>query len=50
MILIKHDAEYYKQRKPKPQQGAFGYFRKFVWDNNDRRAFLDRTAQEWSKI
>lgn len=46
--MIKNGEEYYRQRKPQPDLGAINNFKRFLWDP-DRRAFLDRTAQEWGK-
>ncbi|XP_058808801.1 sodium/potassium-transporting ATPase subunit beta-like [Phymastichus coffea] len=48
-MLIKHDEEYYRQRKPQPDLGVIENFKRFLWDSQ-RRAFLDRTAQEWMNV
>ncbi|OXU23803.1 hypothetical protein TSAR_004511 [Trichomalopsis sarcophagae] len=47
--MIKHDEEYYRQRKPQPDLGAINNFKRFLW-HPERRAFLDRTAQEWGSV
>lgn len=45
-MVILHDEEYYKSRIPQPDLGPLRNFLRFIWDNN-RKAFLDRTAKEW---
>ncbi|XP_076656467.1 sodium/potassium-transporting ATPase subunit beta-1-like [Halictus rubicundus] len=48
-MVILHDDLYYQSRQPKPDLGAFKNFLRFIWDN-DRRAFLGRTAREWVQL
>lgn len=48
-MVILHDEEYYKSRIPQPDLGPLRNFLRFIWDNN-RKAFLDRTAKEWGNV
>ncbi|XP_043258550.1 sodium/potassium-transporting ATPase subunit beta-like [Colletes gigas] len=48
-MVILHDDQYYESRKPRPDLGLLGNFSRFVWDN-ERKAFLDRTAKEWGQL
>nr|XP_031834331.1 sodium/potassium-transporting ATPase subunit beta-1-like [Nomia melanderi] len=48
-MVILHDQQYYENRKPQPDLGAFQNFLRFIW-NKERKAFLDRTAKEWGQL
>ncbi|CAD1473837.1 unnamed protein product, partial [Heterotrigona itama] len=48
-MVILHDEEYYQSRIPQPDLGPLRNFLRFVWDN-ERKAFLDRTAKEWGQL
>ncbi|XP_076160341.1 sodium/potassium-transporting ATPase subunit beta-1-like [Ptiloglossa arizonensis] len=48
-MVILHDENYYESRKPRPNLGPFRNFLRLVWDN-ERKAFLDRTAIEWGQL
>lgn len=48
-MVILHDENYYESRKPRPNLGPFRNFLRLVWDN-ERKAFLDRTAIEWGNV
>jgi len=45
-MVILHDDEYYRNRIPEPDLGAFRNFLRFVW-NPDRRQLLGRSGKEW---
>ncbi|XP_017795216.1 PREDICTED: sodium/potassium-transporting ATPase subunit beta-like [Habropoda laboriosa] len=48
-MIILHDDEYYRIRRPPPDLGPLRNFLRFIWDK-DRKAFLDRTAAEWGQL
>ncbi|XP_076233324.1 sodium/potassium-transporting ATPase subunit beta-1-like [Calliopsis andreniformis] len=48
-MVILHDDAYYESRKPQPDLGPLRNFLRFIWDN-DRKAFLDKTAKEWGQL
>ncbi|XP_076280678.1 sodium/potassium-transporting ATPase subunit beta-like [Lasioglossum baleicum] len=48
-MAILHDDLYYESRQPRPDLGPFKNFLRFIW-NNERKAFLDRTAKEWVQL
>uniref|UniRef100_A0ABD2XPD0 Sodium/potassium-transporting ATPase subunit beta n=1 Tax=Trichogramma kaykai TaxID=54128 RepID=A0ABD2XPD0_9HYME len=47
--MLRHDSEYYRSRKPKPELGRWESFKVFIWDR-EQRAFLDRTGREWANV
>ncbi|CAB0034741.1 unnamed protein product [Trichogramma brassicae] len=48
-MMLRHDSEYYRSRKPKPELGRWESFKVFIW-NPATRAFLDRTGREWGTV
>ncbi|XP_043275715.1 sodium/potassium-transporting ATPase subunit beta-1-like [Venturia canescens] len=47
--MIMHDEAYYRSRVPIKDLGPWKNFLRFIWDG-ERRAFLDRTAKDWSVL
>ncbi|XP_014204377.1 sodium/potassium-transporting ATPase subunit beta-2-like [Copidosoma floridanum] len=47
--VIRHDDNYFRARKPKPDLGVLQNFKLFVWDP-ERKAIFDRTAREWVEV
>ncbi|XP_011064278.1 PREDICTED: sodium/potassium-transporting ATPase subunit beta-1-like [Acromyrmex echinatior] len=48
-MVILHDDEYYQNRIPEPDLGAFHNFLRFVW-SPDRKQLLGRTGKEWALL
>lgn len=45
-MVILHDAEYYRSRKPEPDLGALRNFMRFVW-NPKKKQLFGRSGKEW---
>lgn len=48
-MVILHDEDYYVSRIPQPDLGPLRNFLRFIWDQ-ERKAFLGRTAKEWGNV
>ncbi|KAG5317922.1 AT1B2 ATPase, partial [Acromyrmex heyeri] len=48
-MVILHDDEYYQNRIPEPDLGAFRNFLRFVW-SPDRKQLFGRTGKEWALL